>query len=76
MTTRESIKIVLKEEIKYILEELWRIEEDELLCKIFTRECMKTRDIQKVLRLSKEELNELSHAEDDDTVTFLEKHEV
>ena len=37
---------------------------------------MKTKDIKKVLRFSKADLNELSHKEDNDTVKFLEKHEV
>ena len=73
MATRESRKVALKEDIKNILEEPWRIEEEEPLCKIFTGECMKTRDIQKVLRFSKTDLNDISCREDEDTVNFLEK---
>ena len=71
MTTRESRKLALKEDIKHILEELWIIKEEESLYKIFTRECLKTRDIQKVLRFSKADLNELSYREDNDTIIFL-----
>ena len=37
---------------------------------------MKTKDTTKVLRSSKTDLNELLHKEDDDTITFFEKHEV
>ena len=73
MATREARKIALKEDIKHILEEPWRIEEEEPLYKIFTRECLKTRDTQKVLRVSKTDLNGLAHRDDDNTVLFLEK---
>ena len=71
MTDRERAQIALKEDIKHILDKLWKTEEDEPLCKIFTRECLKTKDIQKVLQLSKEVLNSLSYREDVDTVLFL-----
>ena len=75
MATRESRKIALKEDVKHTLEELWRIEEEEPLYKIFTIESLKTRDVQKVLQFFKADLNELSHR-NDDAVIFLEKHEV
>ena len=75
-STRESRTIALKEYIKHVLEELWRIDEDEPLYNIFTKECMKTKDIKKVLRFCKADLNELSHNEDNDTVTLLENYEV
>ena len=65
----------MKEEINHILKELWIIEEEEPLYKIFTRECLKTRDIQKVVRFSKADLHELSFRDEDNTVLFLEKHE-
>ena len=47
MTSRERSQIALKEDINHIIDKLWKIEEDELLYKIFTREHLKTRDIQK-----------------------------
>ena len=72
MTARERAQIALKEDIKHILDKLWKIEEDVTLYKIVTRECLKTREIQKVLLFSKEILNDLSCREDYDAVTFLE----
>ena len=76
MSTRESRKIALNEDIKHILEERWRIDEHEPLYKMFTKECMTTKDIKKVLWFSKADFNKLSCKEDDNTVAFLEKHEV
>ena len=38
MNSRKKRKEALKEDIKHVLEELWDLEEEEPLCKIFTRE--------------------------------------
>ena len=74
MKTRTSRKVALKEDIKHVLEELWDDEEKEPLCKIFTRECMEEKSIQKFLRHSKTELQDLSCRDYDDAVIYLRKH--
>ena len=53
MTTRTSRKESLKEDIKNVLEELWDSEEEEIFYKIFTRECVNAKEMQKILRFSK-----------------------
>ena len=35
---RPQIKAGVKEDIKHVLEELWRVEPEETQCKIFTRD--------------------------------------
>ena len=57
--TIEGRKIALKEDIKYILKELWDLEEEEPLCKIFTRECLEAKIIKDVLQCSKAEIKDL-----------------
>ena len=71
MITKESRKTALKEDIEHIIEELWRIRERELLCKIVTGEFLKTKDIQKVVLFSKTCLHDISCRDKDD----IEKHE-
>ena len=76
MTTRISRKVALKEDINHVLEELWDAEEEEPLYKIFTRECLKTKDIPNVVRFSKADPHEISCRYDDDAVLYIEKYEV
>ena len=76
MTTRTLKKAALKEGIKNVLEELWDTEEEEPFYKIFSRECMSTKRMQKILRHSKAQLQELSYRDDDHTVYYLQKYEV
>ena len=45
MTTRTSRKEALKEDIKYVLEELWCADEEEPSYKIFSIECMNTENL-------------------------------
>ena len=76
MTTRTSSKEALKENSKHVLEELWDAEEEEQLYKIFKRECLGAKIIQKMLCCSKEGLQDLSCREDEDFVLCLQKHKV
>ena len=66
MNTRDKRKAALKEDFKYLLKELWDAEEEGPFFKIFTREYEK--GIQKVLRHSKADLQDLTHRDDDRTV--------
>ena len=63
----------MNEEIKHALEELWDLEEEEPLCKTFTRECLGEKSIQEMLQCSKAELKDLSHRDNDDSVLYLQK---
>ena len=74
--TRTSRKAALKEDTKNVLEELWGLEEEEPLYKIFTREFLRAKSIQEMLKYSKEELKDLSYRDDDDTILYLQKHDV
>ena len=65
-----------KEDIKHVLEELWDSEEEEPLYKIFARECLGAKHIQKVLQHSKKELKDIPRRDDDDAILCLRKHEV
>ena len=76
MKIRTSRKESLKEDIKHVLEELWDAEEEEPLYKIFSRECMNARGIQKILRHSKAQIQEVSCIDEDDTIHYLQKYEV
>ena len=75
MATRKSREIALKEDIKHIIEELWDLEEEKPLYKIFTRGCLGANKIQDVLQCSKEELKDLSYRDNDDSVLYLQKHD-
>ena len=74
IATREKRKVVLKEDVKYPLEELWEAEEWEKCYKIFTRKTSK--ETHEVMRYSKEELHEISYAEEDGSMHYLKKHKV
>ena len=76
MTSRTSSKASLKEDTNHVLEELWDDEEEEPLYKIFTRECLGAKSIQKFLRNSKAELRDLSCRDHDDAVLYLQNCEV
>ena len=73
MTNKEKSKEALKEDIKHLLEEIWDTEEGEMFYNIFTRESAK--ETHKVLRCSKEEVQQLSCREDDGSVCYLKKHQ-
>ena len=60
LLSRKSKKVALKEDIKHILEELWDVETEQPLFKIFTRDCLGARRIHSTLGFSKPELKELS----------------
>ena len=49
MTTSKSRKAALKEDIKHVLEESWDSEEEEPFYKIFTRECLNAKGMQKII---------------------------
>ena len=53
MSTRKSRKAALKEDMKYVLEELWDAEEEEPFYEIFSRECVNAKGTQKSLLHSK-----------------------
>ena len=76
MTTGTSRKAALKEDVKYVIEELWDAEEEEPFCKIFTRECLNRKETQKILQDSKENVQDISCRDDDGTANCLRKHEV
>ena len=73
MTTRSEIKASVKEDINHVLEEMWDAEEEEPFFKIFTRECKK--GMQKVLRCSETELQDLSYGDEYLTIYYLQKYE-
>ena len=76
MTSRTSKKAALKECIKYVLEDLWDAEEEEPFCKIFKREFVNGKEMQKILQHSKAHLRDLSCRENDDAFHYLQKHEL
>ena len=76
MTTKTSRRSALKEDIEHVLEELWNAEEKDTLYKIFKREFVGSRRIQKILRLSNAHLKDLSCRDDDVSVLCLQRHEV
>ena len=73
-STREQRKGALKEDTKHLLEELWNTDEEETSHKIFMRETSK--GTHKVLRYSKEMLNEIFCREEGGSAHHLKKHEV
>ena len=76
MTTRTSRKSALKEDIKHVIEELWDLEEEEALYKIFTKEFLGAKSTQDVMRHSKVDLKDLSDRNEDDDVLYLHKCDV
>ena len=75
MTTRTSRKEGLKEDIKHVIEDLWEVEEKELFCKIFARECVNAKGTQKILQCFKSQLYDVSCFDEDDDVHHLQHHE-
>ena len=75
MKNKTSRKEALKEDIKHVLKELWDTEEEKTFCKIFSRECMNAKGMQKILRHYKTQLPELSYRDDYDAVHYLQNHE-
>ena len=57
-------------------EELWDVEEEKPFCKIFTRECLNAKGIQKIMQCTKTHLQDLSCNNDDYAVHYLQNHEV
>ena len=76
MNSRKKRKEALKEDIKHVLEELWDLEEEEPLYKIFTRKFLGVWSIQEVLQYPKAEIKDTSHRDDYDTSLYLQRHDV
>ena len=76
MTTLIERKEAVKEDIEHVLEELWDLEEEEPLYKIFTRECLGSKSIQEMLQCSIAELKGLLYRHDDYAVLYLQKYDV
>ena len=72
--TRSTRNAALKEDVKYLLEELWGIEEDDMFYKIFTKDAK--RGAHKFINFTKDELKDLSYREDDGSVHHIQLHEV
>ena len=73
--TRSEKRIIEKEDAVHILDNLWDADEEDALYKIFLKQASKQGMLEFLLH-SKEELQELSYVELDESELQLQKHEI
>ena len=73
-TTRAQRKVIIKEDAKYALEELWSYDPEDAFYKIFKREAKHGR-VDVIISLSKEDICQLSYRDDSNNVVHVSRTE-